>query len=256
MAIKMSNTDGMVRVLTIDRPPVNALNEEEVDGLSRAVESALGDPGVRALVITGAGRVFVGGADLDRLASADKDTGREMVRGIKALHEMLRKGTKPVIAAINGMAAGGGLELAMACDIRIADEKARMGLPEVGLGVLPGAGGTQMLPRLVGLGKALEMMLSGNIITAQEALRLGLIEQIAPEGEVLNRALELAGKISRNAPLAVAAIKAAACETLSLPLEKGLEGETERFTRLCETEDKNEGIAAFKERRRPLFRGR
>jgi enoyl-CoA hydratase/carnithine racemase len=256
MSVKISEPEQAIRVLTIDRPPVNALNEEVVDMLSTAVNEAIQDQHIKAVIITGSGKVFVAGADVEKLAAADKGAAREIVAGVKALHRMLRTGPKPVIAAINGMAAGGGLELAMACDIRIADKDSLMGLPEVTLGVLPGAGGTQMLPRLVGLGKSLELMLQGRIVTADEAMDIGLIEQVAREESALEKALGLAKKIIQNAPLAIAEIKAAAYDTLSLPLEKGLEEETERFVRLCETEDKNEGIAAFKARRAAVFQGR
>jgi enoyl-CoA hydratase/carnithine racemase len=255
MSIQASDPIKKVRLLTIDRPPVNALNGEMVDELTEAVLSAMGDPRVKAMVITGSGKVFVAGADLDRLGDADETAARLMVTGVKRLHRELRKGPKPVIAAMNGAALGGGLELAMACDIRIADKKAGMGLPEVTLGVLPGAGGTQMLPRLIGLGKALELMLSGKIISADEALALGLIEHVAKEGTAVDYALDLAQAIALNAPLALAETKAAAYDALSLPLDNGLEEETERFARLCGTEDKKEGIAAFKSGRAAVFRG-
>lgn len=255
MSIKISDYKQQIRVMTIERPPVNALNEQEVAALSRAVKLAMQDSKVRAVIITGAGKIFVAGADVDKLACADKTEARKMAAGIKALHREMREGAKPVIAAINGMAAGGGLELAMACDIRIADKKARLGLPEVTLGVLPGAGGTQLLPRMIGLGKALELMLQGSIITAADALEIGLIEQIATEESALDRAIKLAEAIVQNAPLSIAEIKSAAWDTLSLPLEEGLAKETERFARLCETEDKNEGILAFKDRRKAMFSG-
>lgn len=256
MSIKTFDHKQSIRILTINRPPVNALNEEEVDALLESVKGAMRDPRIKAVILTGAGKVFVAGADIDKLAAADKQAAREIVAGVKALHQEIRKGPKPVIAAINGMAAGGGLELAMACDIRIADKESRMGLPEVTLGVLPGAGGTQMLPRLIGLGKASLLMLQGSIITATEALKYGLIEQVTTEKNVLDEAIKLAEKIIQNAPLAIAEIKAAVYDTLSLPLEQGLETETERFARLCDTQDKNEGIAAFKARRAAIFHGR
>ena len=169
MGIKISDHEQTIRILTIERPPVNALNEKEIEALINAVKEAMLSPHIKAVVITGAGKVFVAGADMDKLAIADQHTSREMADGVKALHLEMREGPKPIIAAINGMAAGGGLELAMACDIRIANKTSHMGLPEVTLGVLPGAGGTQMLPRLIGLGKSLELMLQGNIITAAKA---------------------------------------------------------------------------------------
>ena len=256
MTINITDHETSIRILTIDRPPVNALNESEVEALFFAVKEAMQDACIRAVIITGAGKVFVAGADVDKLFDAGEKEARQMAEGVKALHREMRGGPKPVIAAINGMAAGGGLELAMACDIRIADVKARMGLPEVTLGVLPGAGGTQLLPRLTGLGKALELMLQGHIITASQALEIGLVEQVATKESALDQALKLAGAIVKNAPLSIAQIKAAAYDTLSFPLEKGLEKETGRFALLCDTKDKNEGIAAFKERRRAVFEGR
>jgi enoyl-CoA hydratase/carnithine racemase len=255
MYIRMADIDRSVRVLTIDRPPVNALNEEVIDELNQAVQAAMLDGNIRAIVITGAGKMFVAGADLDRLAAADETRGRGLVSCVKALHHIMAKGTKPVIAAINGVAAGGGLELAMACDIRIAEKNARLGLPEATLGVIPGAGGTQMMPRLIGLGKALELMLTGQLISSEEALAIGLIEQVATTETALEMALRIAGLIAKNAPIAIAEIKAGAYDCLSLPLDQGLDEETNRFGRICATKDKNEGISAFKMRRPPIFSG-
>lgn len=256
MHIQESNQGKNIRVLTIDRPPVNALDDEIVAQLSAAVQSAMSDPEVRVLIITGAGKCFVAGADIDRLLVCNRNEGREMVSRVKAFQSLLRKGSKPVIAAVNGMAAGGGLELAMACDIRIADQKALLGLPEATLGVIPGAGGTQMLPRLVGIGRALELMFSGKLIRAEEALRLGLVERVTAEGGALKEAMDLAEIIARNAPMALAEIKLATYDAVNVSLEKGSERETERFARMCDTEDKKEGITAFKSRRQAHFRGR
>jgi enoyl-CoA hydratase len=209
------------------------------------------------VVITGAGeKAFAAGADLEELQGCDTAAGRILVTRVKGVMDKLRRGPKPVIAAINGLAAGGGLELAMSCDIRIADKITGLGLPEVTLGVLPGAGGTQMLPRLIGMGRALEMMLTGKIISADQAMAMGLIEGVSEPGGALNQAIALAGKIARNAPLAMAEIKAAAYATFSQPLEQGLSLETEGFARLCDTADKTEGISAFKSKRRPVYSGR
>jgi len=256
MSVYTSNHGAATRVLTIDRPPVNALDDETIQSLSSAVEATMENTETRVLVITGGVKTFAAGADLDELVAADQHAGRKMVSRVKGLQQILRGGPKPVIAAINGIAAGGGLELAMACDIRVADRKGKLGLPEVTLGVLPGAGGTQMLPRLIGIGKALELMLSGRIIMAEEAFTMGLVECLAEEGCALKEALMLAEKMSGHAPLAMAEIKAAAYDTLSMPLRDGLNQETERFARLCESADKKEGIEAFKARRAPVFEGR
>lgn len=257
MGVKVSDHDSTVRVLTIDRPPVNALDAETMGAFSDAVDKAMADDAIRVVIVTGAGeKAFAAGADLEELQRCDTDAGRALVTRVKATMAKLRQGPKPVIAAINGLAAGGGLELAMACDIRIADPSAGLGLPEVTLGVIPGAGGTQMLPRLIGMGRALEMMLTGSIVAAEQGMAMGLIDGMCEPGGVLDHAIELARKIAPNAPLAVAQIKAAAYATFSQPLEQGLLLETEGFARLCSSEDKAEGIDAFKARRRPVYKGR
>lgn len=257
MSVKVSDHHTNIRVLTIDRPPVNALDGGTMGALSDTVEAAMQDDAIRVVIVTGAGeKAFAAGADLEELQRCGTAAGRVLVTRVKETMAKLRQGPKPVIAAINGLAAGGGLELAMACDIRIAAPAAGLGLPEVTLGVIPGAGGTQMLPRLIGVGRALEMMLTGRIISVDRGMTMGLIDGVAEAGDVLGQALELAKKIARNAPLAIAEIKAAAYATFSHPLEQGLLLETEGFARLCESEDKKEGIDAFKSRRRPVYRGR
>jgi enoyl-CoA hydratase len=257
MGVNVSNYDAVVSVLTIDRPPVNALDGQTMEAVSEAVDGAMQDEAIRVVIVTGAGdKAFAAGADLEELQACDAWAGRALVTRVKAVMAKLRQGPKPVIAAINGLAAGGGLELAMACDIRIADRSAGLGLPEVGLGVMPGAGGTQILPRLVGMGRALEMMFTGKIISAEQALAQGLIDGISEPGGALDQAMQLAQKIARNAPLALAEIKAAAYATFSQPLDQGLSLETEGFARLCDSEDKAEGIDAFKSKRRPVYCGR
>lgn len=257
MGVRISDHGNHIRIIHIDRPPVNALDNPTMEAFGEGVGQAMQDGAVRVLVVTGTGeKAFAAGADLDELAACDADTGRKLAARVKTVMGKLRKGPKPVIAAINGLAAGGGLELAMSCDIRIADGRAGLGLPEVTLGVLPGAGGTQMLPRLIGVGRALMLMLSGRIITAEEGFRLGLIDQVAGEAGALGDALNLAEKLAANAPVAMAEIKAAAYTTLSQPLECGLELETEGFARLCATQDRDEGVNAFKSRRKPVFQGK
>lgn len=256
MSIEISQHHPCVLTLTIDHPPVNALNQETVNALADALEKAENDPETRVIIITGAGKIFVAGADLEELAEWNERAALENVSHVKTMMSMLRNCPKPVIAAINGMAAGGGLELAMACDIRIAQAGVHMGLPEVTLGVLPGAGGTQMLPRLIGPGKALELMLTGRLISASQALELGLIDAVTEEKSALDQALELAEAMAGNAPLAMAGIKASVWATLSTPLEEGLVNESRQFARLCGSEDKNTGIQAFKQRRKAVFKGR
>ena len=257
MSVHQSTQETHIRILTIDNPPVNPLDKETWAALSEAIDDAMASTDIRTIVITGAGeKAFVAGANLNELQTYDAQAGQQMVTEIKGIMAKLRNGPKPSIAAINGLAAGGGLELAMGCDIRIVERSAMLGLPEVTLGVLPGAGGTQLLPRLVGIGTALKMLLTGELISAEKALALGLVDELVEDGEALQAALKLGKKISRNAPLAIAEIKKAAYATLSEPLEKGLRVESEGFGRLCETQDKAEGIAAFKQRRKPVFLGK
>jgi enoyl-CoA hydratase/carnithine racemase len=255
MTISLTQHIRAIRILTIDHPPVNALDQETINELAEAVAEASKTGEVRTIIITGAGNLFVAGADLDELARWNAESAKENVAGVKAAMASLRKSPKLVIAAINGMAAGGGLELAMSCDIRIAAKDASLCLPEATLGILPGAGGTQLLPRLIGVGRALEMMTTGRIVTAEEAFSLGLIDRLAGEKGALQEAISLAEKIARNAPLAVAGIKASAWATFSMPLEEGLTKETGEFARLCDSEDKKIGIAAFKSRERAVFKG-
>jgi enoyl-CoA hydratase/carnithine racemase len=257
MSVHQTTQETHIRILTIDNPPVNPLDKETWTSLSEAIDGAMDAADIRVVVITGAGeKAFVAGANLNELQTYDAQAGQQMVSEIKNVMAKLRNGPKPSIAAINGLAAGGGLELAMGCDIRVVERSAMLGLPEVTLGVLPGAGGTQMLPRLIGIGPSLKMLLTGELISSQKALDIGLVDELVEDGEALNVALKLGKKIARNAPLAIAEIKKAAYATLSQSLENGLQVETEAFGRLCETQDKVEGIAAFKERRKPKFSGK
>jgi enoyl-CoA hydratase/carnithine racemase len=246
-----------VAVLTLDNPPANTMDQETMAHLDHAVVSCMEAPEIRVLVLTAAGnRFFAAGAEIRELARFDSASGRETVSHVKTVLDRLRTGPKPVIAAINGLAPGGGLELAMSCDIRVASQEAKFGLPEIKLGVMPAAGGTQFLPRLIGLGRAFELMATGDLVPAQEALSLGLVDRVVPYAILLDEAVELAKRLARQAPLALAAIKQSVNDTLRYPLKEGLLLETERFARLCDTRDKAEGVAAFLERRAPFFEGR
>jgi enoyl-CoA hydratase len=246
-----------VALLILDNPPANTMDRETMTQLDQAVASGMETPEIRVLILTGAGkRFFAAGAEIRELARFDSSSGRETVMQVKTVLHRLRTGPKPVIAAINGLAPGGGLELALGCDIRIASEEAKVGLPEIKLGVMPAAGGTQFLPRLVGLGKAFELLTTGDLLPAREALSLGLIERVVPYAKLLEEAMELAKRLARQAPLALTAIKQSVYDTLRYPLKEGLLLETERFSRLCDTRDKAEGVAAFLERREPVFEGR
>lgn len=242
--------------LTVNRPEVrNALNPETWRELDRAIAEVAADDEVRALVITGAGdRAFVAGADIQHLSERDMlNVLRESYQDILGRLESLRK---PVVAAINGFALGGGCELAMACDIRIAAESAKLGQPEVNLGILPGAGGTQRLLRLVGFGKAKELIMTGDIIDAQEAWRIGLVNKVVPDEQLLEAAEETVGKILSKGPLAVEFAKQALHVGMNVDLQSGLAFERMAQAVLFSTEDRIEGTTAFLQKRKPDFQGR
>lgn len=256
MKVRVEQMEKVV-LLILDNPPANTMDRETLEALDEAVASAMETPEIRVLIITGAGkRFFAAGAEIRELARFDSEKGREAVSHVKTVLHRLRSGPKPVIAAINGLAPGGGLELALGCDIRVASEEAKLGLPEIKLGVMPAAGGTQFLPRLVGLGRAFELLATGDLISAREALSMRLIERVVPNDQLLEEATELARRLAQQAPLALAAIKQSVYDTLRYPLKMGLFLETERFSRLCDTLDKAEGVVAFLERRKPVFEGR
>jgi enoyl-CoA hydratase len=248
-----------IAVLTINRPEkYNALNDDMVAEISSAMDELGADDEVRAIVITGAGdNAFVSGADIGKLQ--ELETARDGSAYSRRGHVMTLKIEnlpKPVIAAINGYALGGGLELAMACDIRIAAETANLGQPEMNLALSPGYGGTQRLPRLVGKGMAKLLILTGDMIDAQEALRIGLVEKVVPQGEELNEAKALAAKLAAKPPLPLAAAKECINLGLEVDLERGLSIESLEFGLLCTTEDYREGTTAFLEKRKPTFKGR
>jgi enoyl-CoA hydratase len=248
-----------IAVLTINRPDkYNALNDDVVAEIGAALDELASEDNVRAIVITGAGeKAFISGADIGMLqelkssseAVANSRRGQAMTLQIESLR-------KPVIAALNGYALGGGLELAMACDIRIAADTARMGQPEIGLGLNPGYGGTQRLPRLVGKGMAKLLILTGDMIDAQEALRIGLVERVVPLAELLSEAKALAKKLAAKPPLTLAACKEAVNLGLEVDLERGLSIESMEFGVLAMTEDYQEGTSAFLEKREPVFKGK
>lgn len=248
--------DGWVTVITIDRrEKLNALNRQVLEELKQALLSLNGDN--RALVITGAGdRAFVSGADIQAMREMDPAGAKAFAELGHAAMTLLENHPAPVIAAINGYALGGGCEIALACDIRIAAENAVLGLPEVTLGLLPGIGGTQRLPRLVGPGLAKEMIFSGRRLTAEEARQIGLVNRIVPRGEALSAAKQLAAEIAANGPVAVRHAKAALNMALSTSLASGLQYEVDQFALLFATEDAREGMGAFIERRKADFQGR
>ena len=245
-----------VAVVTIDNPPVNALHPDVSDELLSALDEALNDPRVRALILTGVGKAFVAGADIPHFLTLDRLRAERYSLQIQHMQERLQAAHFPIIAAINGFALGGGCELAMACDIRLAADSARLGQPEVGLGIIPGAGGTQALPRLVPVGTAKKLLFTGEHLSAAEALRLGLVDEVLPAAELLTRAHALAERIAANAPLAVRMAKKAVNLGLQTTLGEGLRLEAALFGELFESADVKEGVAAFMEKRKPVFEGR
>ena len=251
-----------IAVLTIDRPERrNALNRatmEEIDRVVQMIRNRTGDGArIRALIITGAGdKAFVSGADIEELNRLTPVDGYEYTRWGQRVLADLESLPIPVIAAINGYALGGGCELALACHIRIACPEARLGQPEVRLGIIPGYGGTQRLPRIIGKGRALEWLLTGAHYTAEEAYRIGLINRIVPRERLLEEAKSLARQILQNGPIAVRLVLRAVHEGLDMPLDKALLHEASLFTITTATEDMKEGTRAFLEKRPPQFRGR
>ena len=249
---------GAVAVLTINRPEKrNAVNNQTVDEIDQALAQVEQNPDLRVLILTGAGdKAFVAGADINELAKRDTLLGRTETRRRQEVYTRIEQLEIPSIAAINGWAVGTGLEIAMACSMRVASEKAKMGQPEVKLGITPGAGGTQRLPRLVGMGRALEMILTGDPVTAQEAKAMGLVNRVVPHDQVLEEAKKLAGTIAARPKLAIQYSKAAVLRYADGSLSEGLDHESYLHALSCGTADKKEGVAAFLEKREPKFTGR
>lgn len=247
-----------IATIIMDHPPVNALDAQTISDLEEAFEEALHNADIKVIIITGAGQLaFVAGADIRELDKLETpEPAKAFALKGQTLFNKIEASRKPVIAAINGACLGGGNELAMACHIRIAGENARFGQPEINLGIMPGWGGTQRLPRLVGRGKALEWLLTGDIIHAQEAYRIGLVSQVVPPERLMETAQALARKIASRSAIAIAAILDAVEKGLAGSLRQGLLYEADRFAGLVETEDMHEGVRAFLEKRTPIFRDR
>ncbi len=257
--ILIEGEGGPVATITLNRPSaLNALNVRMLEELSEALARLGGDENVRAVILTGAGtKAFAAGADIGELNALPSARAAEaQARKGQALTTLIERLRVPVIAAVNGFALGGGCELAMACDIRIASENAKFGQPEVNLGILPGYGGTQRLTRLVGEGTAMYLCLTGEMIDAQEALRVGLVQKVVPLDGLLREAQRIAGLIVAKAPLAVAAAKRAIVEGASVPLSDGLALEALLFGQIVMTDDFREGSQAFLDKRKAQFSGR
>jgi enoyl-CoA hydratase len=251
-------TKNHIAYITIDRPKVlNALNMATMQELKQAFASIKDDADVRVVILTGAGeKAFVAGADIGELSQHTPVSAKEYTHQGQAIIDAIENLGKPTIACINGFALGGGCEIAMACTMRLASENAKLGQPEVKLGLIPGYGGTQRLSRLVGKGIAMQLVLTGDMITAQEAHRIGLVNEVVAAAELIPRAEAIAAKIIANAPLAIQYAMEAVNRGLDLPLADGLFLEATLFGVCCATEDMNEGTKAFLEKRTAQFKGK
>jgi enoyl-CoA hydratase/carnithine racemase len=249
---------GVIAYVTVDRPKVlNALNTSTWNDLKAAFEDAKADASVRGVILTGSGdKAFIAGADISELAHLDAYGAEESSRLGQGVLDFIENLGKPVIAAINGFALGGGCETAMACTMRIAAEQARFGQPEVKLGLLPGGGGTQRLPRLVGKGRAMQLILTGETISAHEAYRIGLVNEVVPAENLIDRAETILKQVAANAPIAVKFSLDAANKGLDSSQSAGLALEASYFGICAASEDKKEGTSAFLEKRAPQFQGR
>jgi enoyl-CoA hydratase len=258
IVLDRDSTDRAVAVVTFNRPHVlNALNKAMLGELDRATAELASDDSVRVVILTGAGdRSFVAGADIKELAAQTAISGRELALAGQRLFDRIENLGKPVIAAINGFALGGGCELAMACTLRIAADTARLGQPEINLGLIPGYAGSQRLARLVGKGKALEMMLTGAPISAAEAERAGLVNRVVPAAALMDDARALAAQLAGNAPIATRYILDAVNRGLDMPFAEASAFEAALFGLAMATDDMREGTAAFLEKRKPAFKGR
>lgn len=246
-----------IEIVTLNRPKVlNSLNTKIYAELESIIDEAIAKDNIKSVIITGSGRAFAAGQDITEFV----DKGGEGMAAMSASsHQILgkiRNLNKPAIAAINGMALGGGLELAMSCHIRIASENAILGLPEVGLGAIPGAGGTQLLPRLIGKGSALYYLLTGENIPSQEAFRLGLVDKVVPADKLMVTSIAIAKVIGQKGPIAVKLILEAVNKGIELPMDKALEVEEEQWRKCGETEDFNSAIKAFAEKKPVVFKGK
>ncbi|MEO5904948.1 MAG: enoyl-CoA hydratase-related protein [Gemmatimonadaceae bacterium] len=249
--------ENRIATLTVNRPDkLNALNDATIAELGQAIDEIRTRNDIGGAIVTGAGRAFIAGADISELSSQTPTIAKARARGGQDVFRRFETSPKPIIAAVNGFALGGGCELALACHIRIASDKAKFGQPEVKLGTCPGYGGTQRLSRLIGKGRAIQLITTAEIIDAEEAYRLGLVNKIVTPEELMSAALEMMNAILANGPLAVALCIEAIDRGLEMSLEEGLVLEANHFGLLAATDDMTEGMKAFLEKRAPVFNGR
>src|SRR5437660_2089393 len=253
-----SEKKNSIAYVTVNRPKVlNALNMATMEELRTAFHDINNDKNIRVVIFTGAGeKAFIAGADISELAKHDAVSGKEYTHRGQSVLNLIENLGKPVIACINGFALGGGCEIAMACTMRLASENAKLGQPEVKLGIIPGYGGTQRLPRLVGTGLAMQMVLTGEMISAQEAHRIGLVNEVVPADRLISRAEEIAGKIIGMAPLAIQYCIEAVNQGMNMTLQEGLFLEATLFGMCSTSDDKKEGTTAFLEKRPANFQGK
>ena len=251
--VKMTVED-RVATIVIDHPPANALNSETMDELDQVIDEIISNKEIKAAIITGAGMFFIAGADINEINTIkNAQQGEDLCLMGQRIINKIETSPKPFIAAINGMCLGGGLELAMACHLRVCGDRAQVGQPEINLGIIPGFGGTQRLARLTNQAKAMEMILTGDRISAQEAYRIGLVNKVVPNMEVVKQAVGIAKKISSKGAVAVATAIEAIKKGYEMKLEDGLKNEAKLFGKICETDDMREGVSAFVQKRQPKF---
>ena len=245
-----------IAILTINNPPSNVLCSQTLAELDVALTKAMDSARIRGIILTGQGeKIFAAGADIRDLETFDEAKGVKAVTRDKEVFAKLFESSKPSVAALNGHALGGGLEMACSCDFRVAVKKAKLGVPEINLGVLPSLGGTQILPWLIGGARAKSLLLTGDAIKAQEALEIGLVDRLVDEDELMGEAMEMAVALSGKPPLAYQGIKKALRAAMEMPFSEALKEETRLFGRLCATQDKIEGVRAFLEKRPARFKG-
>ena len=247
----------LIATITINRPEaMNALNYDTLDELEKVFQAIKKDASVRSIIVTGEGKAFVAGADIAAMSEMTAAEGREMMIKGHAVMNLMESLEKPIIAAVNGFALGGGCELALACDFRIASERAKFGQPEVSLGIIPGFGGTQRLPRLVGKSRGKMLIMTGDMVSAKEALEIGLCDRVTSPEELIPEAEALANKIMKKAPLAIGAAKKVINIGYDLDMKAATALEIEGFTGPFASEDKREGMTAFLSKREPNFKGK